>query len=389
MGNSARHVPCSRASRSRGGTPTSLPDIAGRCRRRADVGHLLGTRGQPAPKTPRRRCCHASLAPMPSRRPPCRRSMMAQLHRGSPPAARSSCGASAPSTDLTARELRDWRERSLAVETGGAPPWPERQAAELVDAMVDASLEGTPDQVDAPARVWARTNASLGVLARRLGALRAGFGQQLSATDPTTRARLAAVRDAVAVACTAEWLAGLGLARIVPDEVASTGDDARRSGPGWLRQSRHLREAGVAVLAGAAAAAAVIALATSPHGSRAHVRAQGATPHPTPALVQPPAGGHRAFTVVGAGRPPTTGGPASGRAARGGGGSFANDVGTSGASPPVPIPTSPLPATLPSGVPLPGLPLPSIPSLPLASSAISAVASPVPISAPGGISRSA
>ncbi len=317
---------------------------------------------------------------------------MAQLQAGTPRPARSPRGASASSTELTARELRDWRERSLAVETVGAPPWPERQAADLVDAMVDASLEGSPDKVDAPARMWARTNGSLSVFARRLGALRAGFGQQLSATDPTMRARLAAVLDAVGVACTAEWLAGLGLVQIAPDEPPSTVADSPRLGPGRLRESPRLREVGVAVLAGASAAAAVIALATSPHESRAHVQAKGVTPHPTPVLVQPPAGGRRTVTVVGVGRTPTTGGPASGRAARGGGGSFATDVSTSGAStspvPGSPVPTAPLPATLPSGVPLPGLPIPSIPSLAQASYAMSAVASSVPASAPGGTSSS-
>ena len=305
---------------------------------------------------------------------------MAELGPGSPNTAAHHQLLPSTSVDLASRELRAWRERSLRVESPELP-WPDRQAAKLVDAMVDSALGGESDDVDASARAWAHTNPSLGVLARRLGALRAGFGAHVPHGDPRARTRLKAVVDAVAVACTAEWLTALGLAPVLP-VVASVADPIprRRDVVAMLRRNRHMREAGVALLAGAAAGAAVIALAASPHASRAPVQAHGRPHHPAPALVQPPAGGRRPPEHLALAHPPSTGGPASGHAVRGGAATFQSGVGTSTAGTPPPssqgaAPPAPMPGSFPGGITVPASPsLPPVPMVPAVSSASRALA---------------
>jgi len=290
--------------------------------------------------------------------------------------------------ELARRELQAWAAKSNGGANGAASLWPEREARELVDAIVAGAYGDDLGRVERAARTWARTNGSLGVFARRLGVLRASFGASVPVEDDPPAARLGPVLDSVARAATAEWLSVLGLAHAAPYgelrtvEPRSTRLTLRRI----FEDRRPWREAGVALLAGVAAGAVVMALVAAPSPPRGHLQAHELGSQPSPA-VRPPAGGRKPRAVsLALARRPATGGPASGRAVRTLSGSDEGPVEAgSGSSPPgggsSPVP---VPGSGPGGVPLPvPLPLPAVPTPPVVPVSVTGVGpagAPTPVS---------
>ena len=285
--------------------------------------------------------------------------------------------APAPWADAVALELHAWKERSLAVGGVSTSPWPDDQATRLVEAMVRRAVGIDVDDVDARAREWAATTPTLLEFARRLGTLRAGFGVCVARDDPDASVRIVAVVSDVAVASTAQWLAPVGIPQ---DAHAESPALARltswRGAVVRILADRRVRDSGIALVAGAAAAAVVVALATSAPPARSPVRTHSAAPHPAPSLSRPPAGGRRANAVAVVARGPSTGVPVSGRATRGSAPQFVFAAPDGSGSTPSPgsgsrQPLGSPPATLPVAVTVPSVPsIPSVVSLAVPGKAV-------------------
>ena len=275
--------------------------------------------------------------------------------------------------DIAERELTAWTARSGRLERGGTEAGADRDARLLVVAMVACVFGEHPGQVEAAARRWARTNSSLGVFARRLGMLRASFGTTIPVHGDVAAAQLGPVLETVTRVATEEWLIALRLPHAPPFAPLAPvrPSPLRVALSRILEDRRHLREAGAALLAGAAAGVAFLALSVSPppHGA-----VQAYRPHPQPAPAgRPPAGGRKApAAALVAIRRPATGGPSSGRAARtlsgsdqGPSGAGTGSQGPQGAGGGTisPLPVGPGDVTLP--VPVPALPTPAIPAVPV------------------------
>ena len=113
---------------------------------------------------------------------------------------------------LAEDELRRWMTHCRGLEAGESYEWPEAPSRALVESILLCLFGSDIEAVDGPARAWARSTPTMGILARRLGCLRELFGQEGAINGGESSLRLAEILDRVTIVTTQAGLAALSLA---------------------------------------------------------------------------------------------------------------------------------------------------------------------------------